>query len=94
MSNTKAYPSKEIDLSESQIHGRQIVYDQHSGMDLRDYFAAKAMQGIFENNEKWMAMCMDRINSTRDKSNDTQEDYVAQQCYGMADAMINEREKK
>ena len=35
MSNTKAYPSKEIDLSESQIHGRQIVYDQHSGMEAK-----------------------------------------------------------
>ena len=94
MSNTKAYPSKEIDFSETIIQGKTIYGNQHSGMDLRDYFAAKAMQGIFENNEKWRAMCMDRINSTRDKSNDTQEDYVAQQCYGMADAMINEREKK
>jgi len=81
MNYKKAYPSQEFDFNGNQ----------HLGMDLRDYFAAKVMQGIFENNEKWRDMCMDRINSTRDKSNDTQEDYVAQQCYVMADAMIKER---
>lgn len=58
---------------------------------LRDYFAAKSLQGIMANNEMWIAMCMDRGNCTRDKQNDSVEDYVAQQCYKMADAMLKER---
>lgn len=58
---------------------------------LRDYFAAKVLEGIHANNDMWANMCMDKRNCTRDKENDTQEDYVAQQCYKMADAMLKER---
>jgi len=87
MSNTKAYPSKEIDLSESQIHGRQIVYDQHSGMDLRDYFAAKAMQSMIT------AFYME---DTREDPMETLKtmELVSKNSYWFADKMINEREKK
>ena len=60
---------------------------------MRDYFAAKVLQGIHANNEMWVNMCMDQRNCTRNKGKDTQEDYVAQQCYKMADAMIIERGK-
>jgi hypothetical protein len=60
---------------------------------LRDYFAAKALEGIHANNDMWANMCMDRKNFTRDKGNDTHEDYVAQQCYKMADAMLKERKQ-
>ena len=81
MNNKKAYPSQEIDFNGNQ----------HLGMDLRDYFAAKALEGIHANSEMWRSMCMDRTNCTRDKEKDTHEDYVAQQCYRMADAMIKER---
>ena len=63
-------------------------------IELRDYFAAMVLQGIHANNEMWVNMCMDKINCTRDKENDTHEDYVAQQCYKMADAMLKERERK
>jgi hypothetical protein len=61
-------------------------------LTMRDEFAKSAMQGVFSNNEMWTNMCMDRRNSTRDKEKDSQEDYVAQQCYIMADAMLKERE--
>jgi len=61
-------------------------------IELRDYFAAKVLEGIHSNSEMWNAMCMDMRNLRRDKKNDTHEDYVAQQCYKMADAMLKERE--
>jgi len=93
MNNKKAYPSQEIDFSETTIQGKTIYEDQDSGMDLRDYFAAKALQGIFANNKMWFNMCMDKSKCTRDKENDNIEDYVSQQCYRMADAMLKERDK-
>ena len=60
---------------------------------LRDYFAAKVLQGIYANDEMWVNMCMDKRSLTRDKDNDSHEDYVAQQCYKMADAMLKERKQ-
>ena len=62
-------------------------------IELRDYFAAKVLEGIHSNSVMWEAMCMDKKNCTRDKENDTHEDYVAQECYKMADAMLKERER-
>ena len=52
---------------------------QESGMTLRDYFAAKAMQGTM----------------TESNLGFTQEDYekISKICYSIADAMIAEREK-
>jgi hypothetical protein len=47
---------------------------EHNGMDLRDYFAAKAMQKI-----TW-------------KKGEEKED--AEDCYVIADAMMEAREKK
>jgi hypothetical protein len=34
---------------------------------------------------------MDAGNNTRDKEKDTYENYIAQQCYKMANAMMKER---
>ncbi len=56
----------------------------------KDYFAAKAMQAAMSNPEMWRAMCMDSANGKRD-SRDTVEDYVAQESYRMAEAMMRER---
>ena len=63
-------------------------------IELRDYFAAKVLEGMYSNSEMWRSMCMDKNNCTRDKAKDTHEDYVAQQCYEMADAMLKERIRK
>jgi hypothetical protein len=63
-------------------------------IELRDYFAAKVLNGIHSNSELWRAMCADKHNCTRDKENDTHDDYLAQECYKMADAMLRERERK
>jgi len=63
-------------------------------IELRDYFAAKVLEGVYSNSEMWRSMCMDKNNFTRDKAKDTHEDYVAQKCYEMADAMLKERIRK
>lgn len=65
-------------------------WEQELGMTKREYFAAKVLQGAISNNEMFLAMCLDRNNCARDKDNDSVEDYVAQQCYKMADAMLKE----
>lgn len=56
--------------------GKTQYYQE--GMDLRDYFAAKAMQGLLSTvkDEEW------------------QYDDVADIAYGMADAMMEARESK
>ena len=87
MKNKKAYPSQELDFSETIIQGKTIYGNQHSGMDLRDYFAAKAMQSMLtalfmENTKKNPSELLEQMKSTIKNS------------YWFADAMINEREKK
>jgi hypothetical protein len=70
----KAFPSKEY----VQTSDEGIMAEVHyGGMDLRDYFAAKAMQGICANSEanrEW-----------------TEKD-VAEFSYRQADAMMKARE--
>ena len=52
--------------------------DISSGMTLRDYFAAKAMQGILASNDIPSAWTPER---------------TAYECYDMANAMLAERSK-
>ena len=59
--------------------------------ELRDYFASKALEGIFSNDSMYRSIIMDAGHNTRDKEKDTYEDYIAQQCYKMANAMMKER---
>lgn len=47
------------------------------GMSLRDYFAAKAMQGIVTHEDMW-----NQLDST-----------IAESAYALADAMLAQREK-
>jgi len=87
MNNKKAYPSQEIDFSETIIQGKTIYGNQHSGMDLRDYFAAKAMQSMIT------AFYME---DTREDPMETLKTMklVSKNAYWFADEMINKREKK
>ena len=87
MNNKKAYPSQEIDFSETIIQGKTIYGNQHSGMDLRDYFAAKAMQSMLtalfkENIKKNPSELLHKMK------------LVSKNAYWFADEMINKREKK
>lgn len=55
------------------------------GMNLRDYFAAKAMQSIL------VCDAASVISSAKD--GETVGQYVARQSYGLADIMLKERNK-
>jgi hypothetical protein len=57
------------------------------GMTLRDYFAAKHLQGVSGDSEMWRAMCLDT------PSGSSSVDYIAYECYKMADAMMKARNK-
>lgn len=57
-------------------------YDENNGMDLRDYFAAKAMQGICASG-----------NQLTSNSFENEEDARAEWAYTLADAMMKAREK-
>lgn len=59
--------------------------------ELLDQFAAVALNGILANHELWRSLCADKASFSRNK-NDIMEDYVAQQAYKIADAMIKEKE--
>lgn len=56
---------------------------QDFGMTLRDYFAAKALNGICANSLANYGMI----------SNNAEPAFIAQRCYQIADAMLNQREK-
>lgn len=76
MSNTNtggpAFPSGLIDPSTPE----DAVQSLHNGMTLRDYFAAKAMQGLLAGNLTTTKMSV-----------------IAGECYAMADAMLEARNK-
>ena len=55
------------------------------GMELRDYFASKALQGLLT---RPVEEFLDEIDGT-----EKVESYVARISYGMADAMMEAREK-
>ena len=76
----KAFPSTE------PIYRNDIVgVKESSGMDLRDYFASKALQGLLT---RPVEEFLDEIDGT-----EKVESYVARISYGMADAMMEAREK-
>ena len=71
MDKTPAFPSgRRFEISDG--------WQTEDGMTLRDYFAAKAMQGLVEN-ANWRGM---------------PEDALAKAAYNMADAMLKARNYK
>lgn len=67
-----------------------VVYDKvwDEGMTLRDYFAAKAMQGFLANNVTVEQIL--RYSPIDEKACDTYADFA----YEIADAMLSRREKQ
>ena len=59
-------------ISNPQLH------DRFNGMSLRDYFAARAMQGMLVDASNWGADTLG---------------IIAKYAYAMADAMLKEREE-
>jgi hypothetical protein len=58
----------------------EVMLPEQDGMTLRDYFAAKAMQGLAES--------FDRVAESRDVT----ANYLAIRSYEIADAMLKARE--
>lgn len=62
-------------------------YDENNGMNLRDYFAAKAMQGMMSDDNEYEEEVLRRENY---------EEFcvlIAESAYTMADVMMRVREK-
>ena len=73
------------------------THDADSGMDLRDYFAAKAMQGL-TSDSKTMSTIAEKLHQDGflTEENTSEHDAifaagVAKACFGMADAMLEAR---
>lgn len=84
--NPNAFPSYIIDHRESAIQCRTVYEGQEFGITLRDYFAAKAMQGLLSNTE-WMHIHKGNKFLMHDET-------IADTSYSIADAMLKEREKE
>lgn len=76
--------SKDTDFPAFPIHGVCTAY-QFTGLTARDYFAAKAMGFI-------MKGFMDAAAKEGVKTTNEQWVYMAEACYGVADAMLKARE--
>jgi hypothetical protein len=63
---------------------RAFPHPGHLGMTLRDYFAAKAMQGLAAQD----------LSLTPDATSDNLFDAVAADAYAFADAMLKAREQQ
>ena len=75
---------KDIPAFPLHNHGTQTLGMHFTGMTLRDYFAAKAMQGMFAN--------PDDSHENYDLSYDDYVKEIARCAHKMADAMIKSRE--
>lgn len=73
-----AFP-RAMSVSHGGVHEHQYVDPPEEGMSLRDYFAAKALQGYFA-----APYTPHRVDA----------DDVARYCYYMADAMLKARETR
>ena len=88
MKNTKAFPSKEFDLNISKSLGGTCFKNHEQGMDLRDYFAAKAMQGMVS------SFYLNAKTSDSPSKLLEQMKLINKNAYWFADRMIKEREIK
>ena len=79
-SNQSAFP---IDAA----HGYTSEFSQ--GMTLRDYFAAKSMNGAMSDFSHWSAMMHDYTNERNE--GESPREYAARVFYQMADAMLKQR---
>jgi hypothetical protein len=82
----KAFPQPSLTVTDmGQVRAFTVAYD---GMDLRDYFAAKAMPALVINRE--IHKVIYQIASQESK---TPEECLAIMSYAVADAMMKAREQ-
>ena len=80
----KAFPNLQIVVSD--MGNVRAVTQSDSGMDLRDYFAAKAMQGLLSNAD--IVKTHQEIATITDV---TPSDILCKESYFIADAMMKAR---
>jgi hypothetical protein len=81
----KAFPNLQLTVSEmGQV---RAINEINTGMDLRDYFAAQAMQGMLSNPEFLQVVTKEEVNGSDCASR------VAKVSYKYADAMMEARDK-
>jgi hypothetical protein len=76
--NSPAFP---VNWMSADSMGNQVVREQFSGINLRDYFAAKALQGLCALD--WQSAYQQHMPSA---------EVYAEKAYCIADAMIKARE--
>ena len=76
MSKETGGPAFPTEVSESGEDGYEVPYFE-TGMTLRDYFASKAMQGLYQAGKDYQATVQ----------------MIAHEAYEIADAMLKERSK-
>lgn len=81
----KAFPYTKL---EQGADGRfwDLTEVRYEGMDLRDYFAAKAMQGM-------LCLTPEQLYTAFGNESTTLKESVAKNAYNFADAMMKAREK-
>lgn len=82
--NPPAFPSQELDLARSNTEVGFAIYKNVPGATLRDYFAAKAMQGYVSTYPK-RTPYSDIIDHA---------ELISYMAYQVADAMLIERQKQ
>lgn len=81
----KAFPSLYVHFQKvDDLSDPRIIANTHTGMDLRDYFAAKTLNALLSTQEVHSGIAETRVTP----------DEVAQTAYQWADLMIKAREKK
>lgn len=78
MNNTPAFPSSEWDTEYQQ-------WLQKGGMTLRDYFAAKALQGL-------LTIPAETLLEGKPSNHERLDSYISYISYKMADAMLKARQ--
>lgn len=82
MSKINAFPF----VSKKRLTGGQVIETEHQGMNLRDYFAAKAMQSFISTNT-------DATRTLQEAPDGSMIDIITEASYKIADAMLKERSK-
>jgi hypothetical protein len=81
MNNPKAFPMNWVKQEAPNLN---VIFEQQ-GMTLRDYFAAKAMQGLIG--------CPDWRENVNENAEMEASEFTALTAYLMADAMLKAREQ-
>lgn len=79
-------PAFPIPGAVSHFGGEKFKDEAYAGMTLRDYFAAKAMQGFLA------AEANPRVGTESEPYSRKYADYLALEAYALADAMLAARE--